>query len=41
MITLEKYAEYVRNIKFSQFNYMNEIRLKQTEDKLLENFITL
>jgi hypothetical protein len=38
MITLEKYAEYVRNVKFSQFNFMNEIRLKQTEEKLLENF---
>ena len=38
MITLEKYAEYVRNIKFSQFNFFNEILSAHIEDNLLITF---
>jgi hypothetical protein len=38
MITLEKYAEYVRNIKFSQFNFFNEILASHIEENLLITF---
>jgi hypothetical protein len=34
LITLEKFGEYVRNLKFSQYNFLNENLIKQQEKKL-------
>lgn len=38
LVNLDKYTDYIKNNKFSQFNFLNEILEKQCEENLTQQF---